>query len=414
MPIHKRSAALGFIFVTLLIDTIGFGLVIPIFPKLIQDLKHCDLSKASQYAGWLFFLYAAIQFVFAPVLGNLSDRFGRRPILLFSLLGFGLDYTFQGLAPSLGWLFVGRAIAGITGASFTTASAYIADISTPENRAQNFGLIGVAFGVGFILGPAMGGLRGGWGLRVPFFVAAGFSLLHTIFGFFILPESLSKEKRRPFDMARANPLGSVLSLGRYPSLWGLFGSLVFLYLAAYSVQSTWPYFNMEKFQWTEKQVGYSLTVVGIVTAIVQGVLIRKTIPLLGPQKSIYTGLFLYTVGLVLFAFAPQGWMMYVFLIPYCLGGIAGPALQSTLSGHVPADEQGELQGMITSIMSLSAVFGPIMMTGLFAYFTRPHGVLYFPGAPFLAGAIFMLCSIVIAYLALRGEPAGTAPAQKPA
>lgn len=414
MPLHKRSAALGFIFVTLLIDSMGFGLLIPVFPDLIQKLGHCDVSKAAQYGGWLTALYAGLQFIFAPFLGNLSDRYGRRPVLLFSLLGFGLDYVFQGFAPTLGWLFVGRSIAGLTGASFTTASAYIADISTPENRAQNFGLIGVAFGLGFMLGPGIGGLLGNWGLRIPFFVAAGFSLLNLLFGYFILPESLSPEKRRKFDIKRANPVGSLISLGRYPALWGLFISLIFLYLAAYSVQTTWPYFGEEKFQWTKGQIGFSLTVVGVLTALVQGFLIRKTIPLLGTQKSIYTGLLLYCFGLVLFAFAPQGWMMYIFLIPYCLGGIAGPALQSTLSGHVPANEQGELQGMVTGIMSLAAVVGPLIMTGLFAYYTRPHGKIYFPGAPFLAGAICMLCSIVIAYRALRKEPAAPAPAQGPA
>jgi len=411
MAMQKRSAAIGFIFVTLMLDTIGFGLLIPVFPDLIRQLKHCSVSEAAEYGGWLITLYAAMQFVFAPVLGNLSDRYGRRPVLLFSLLGFGLDYLFQGFAPTLGWLFVGRAIAGMTGASFTTASAYIADISTPENRTQNFGLVGVAFGVGFIIGPAIGGLLGDWGLRVPFFVAAGFSLLNLLFGYFILPESLPKEKRRAFDWKRANPVGSLLSLGKYPALWGLFVSLLFLYLAAYSVQTTWPYFNEEKFHWTKSQIGFSLGVVGVVTALVQGVLIRKTVPLLGPQKSIYTGLLLYTSGLILFAFAPQGWMMYVFLVPYCLGGIAGPALQSTLSGHVPADEQGELQGMLTSIMSMAAIIGPLMMTGLFHYYTRPHGKIYFPGSPFLAGAIFMVCSIVIAWWTLRGEAAEAAPAK---
>lgn len=403
MAIQRRSAALGFIFTTLLLDTIGFGLVIPVFPKLIQQLEHCDLSKASQYGGLLATCYAIMQFLFAPVLGNLSDRFGRRPVLLFSLLGFGLDYMFQGLAPSLGWLFVGRLIAGVTGASFTTASAYIADISTPENRAQNFGMIGVAFGLGFIIGPSLGGLLGGMGLRLPFFVAAGFSLLNTLFGYFVLPESLPSEKRRPFEWKRANPLGTLLAVRRYPSLAGLFVSVIFLYMAAHAVQTTWPYYNMEKFKWTTAQVGFSLTVVGFLIALVQGVLIRPIIPRLGPQRSVYTGIILYTIGYVLFAFAFKGWMMYAILVPYCLGGIAGPALQSLLSGHVPANEQGELQGLLTSLMSLTSVFGPLLMTGLFACYTRPNGSLYFPGAPFLAGAIFLGCSLVTAYLTLRGE-----------
>lgn len=405
MAAPVKSAAIGFIFVTLLLDTMGFGLVIPVFPKLIQRLGHVDLSKASEYGGWLVTVYAIMQFIFAPVLGNLSDRFGRRPVLLFSLLGFGLDYTFQGLAPSIGWLFVGRSIAGLTGASFTTASAYIADISTPENRAQNFGMIGVAFGVGFIVGPSLGGLLGGYGLRLPFFVAAGFSVLNTLFGFFVLPESLPAEKRRKFDWKRANPLGSLLNLRKYPALGGLFLSVVFLYMAAHAVQTTWSFYNMEKFKWTTGMVGYSLAFVGVLVALVQGVLIRPVVPWLGQKKSVYMGILFYTFGYILFAFATKGWMMYLFLVPYCLGGIAGPTLQSLLSGHVPPDEQGELQGLLTSLMSATSIFGPLLMTGLFAYYTRPGGNIYFPGAPFLAGAVFLLCSVVISYLTLRKEKA---------
>lgn len=399
---------MGFIFVTLLIDTVGFGVVIPVLPNLIQELKHCDLSKASQYGGWLLATYALMQFIFAPVLGNLSDRFGRRPILLFSLLGFGIDYAFQGLAPTLGWLFVGRLIAGITGASFTTASAYIADVSTPENRTQNFGLIGVAFGIGFILGPFLGGEMSTFGLRVPFFAAAGLSLLNAMFGFFILPESLKPENRRAFEWSRANPIGSLVSLKRYPALVGLFASLFFMFMAAHAVQTTWTYFNMEKFHWSRAEVGYSLSFVGLLIGLVQGVLIRPLIPKIGAFRALYIGLILYMIGCLLFAFATHSWMMYAFLVPYCLGGIAGPSLQSIMAGYVSSSEQGELQGLMTSIMSLTSIFGPMLMTGLFAYFTQPHGAIYFPGAPFLAGTFFLGCSVVIAYLSFRGkkEPQG--------
>lgn len=394
---------MGFIFVTLLIDTVGFGVVIPVLPNLIQELRHCDLSKASQYGGWLLATYALMQFAFAPVLGNLSDRYGRRPVLLFSLLGFGIDYAFQGLAPTLGWLFVGRLIAGITGASFTTASAYIADVSTPENRTQNFGLIGVAFGIGFILGPFLGGELSTFGLRVPFFAAAGLSLLNATFGYFILPESLKSENRRSFDWARANPIGTLLSLKRYPALAGLFASLFFMFMAGHAVQTTWTYFNMEKFHWSRAEVGYSLSFVGLLIGVVQGVLIRPLIPKIGAFRSLYIGLILYMVGCFLFAFATHSWMMYAFLVPYCLGGIAGPSLQSIMSGSVSASEQGELQGAMTSVMSLTSVFGPVLMTGLFAWFTRPAGAIYFPGAPFLAGTFFLGCSVVIAYLSFRGK-----------
>jgi MFS transporter, DHA1 family, tetracycline resistance protein len=404
MTVHSKSAALGFIFTTLLIDTMGFGLVIPVLPSLIQKLTNSDLSKAAQYGGWLITAYSIMQFFCAPLLGNLSDRFGRRPIILISLLGFGVDYIFLGFAPTLGWLFLGRAVAGITGASFTTASAYIADISTPENRTQNFGMVGVAFGVGFILGPLMGGSLAKFGLRVPFFVAAGFSILNAMLGFFILPESLSKDKRRKFEWSRANPFGAIRSLAKYPALSGMFLCLFFIYLAAHSVQTTWAYFTKYRFGWTEAQVGYSLAFVGLLIGLVQGVLIRPLIPRLGNRKSLYIGLILYALGCGMFAFATQSWMIYAILIPYCLGGIAGPAIQSIMSGSVSPTEQGELQGMMTSIMSLTSIFGPLLMTGLFAWATRPGGRVHFPGAPFLAGSLFLACSVVIAWLALRGKP----------
>lgn len=400
MP-SSTKAAIGFIFVTLLIDVTGFGIIIPVFPKLIEQLIHGNISEASTWGGWLTFAYAFMQFLFAPVLGNLSDKYGRRPVLLFSLLGFSIDYTFLSLAPSIGWLFFGRVIAGITGASFTTATAYTADISTNENRAQNFGMIGAAFGLGFIIGPVLGGVLGQYGSRLPFVVAAGLAFLNAMYGYFILPESLSKENRRAFNWKRANPLGSLLQLRRYPAIGTLIGSLVLVYLAAHSVQSTWSFINIEKFKWSEATIGYSLGVVGIMVALVQGVLIRWINPRLGNERSIYIGLFLYAIGLVLFAFASQTWMMFAILIPYCLGGIAGPALQSTISGAVPANEQGELQGALTSLMSATAIVGPLIMTHLFAYFTGKDAPVHFAGAPFLLGAIFMLVSAVIAYYALH-------------
>ena len=400
MP-KSPKAAIGFIFITLLIDITGLGLIIPVLPKLIEQLVHGGISEASKWGGWLTFAYAIMQFIFAPVLGNLSDKFGRRPILLLSLTGFGIDYIFLALAPSIGWLIVGRLIAGITGASMTTATAYIADISTPENRAQNFGMIGAAFGIGFIIGPVMGGLLGEYGARLPFVVAAILSLLNALYGYFILPESLDKAHRRPFDWKRANPLGSLLRLKKYPSIGGLIGSLILIYLASHSVQSTWTFINIEKFKWSEATIGYSLGMVGILVAIVQGGLIRFVNPRLGNEKSVYIGLLLYSAGLVLFAFASQTWMMFVFLIPYCLGGIAGPALQSILSGEVPSNEQGELQGALTSLISATTIIGPLIMTYLFAHFTQKNAPVHFPGAPFLLGAAMMLGSAVIAYFALH-------------
>ncbi len=397
-----KKAAIGFIFITLLIDVIGFGIIIPVMPKLIEELLgNSSVSLASQYGGWLTFAYAIMQFLFAPVLGNLSDQYGRRPVLLFSVFGFGIDYLFLCFAPSIGWLFVGRCISGITGASFTTAAAYIADISTPENRAQNFGMIGAAFGLGFVIGPMLGGLLGELGPRIPFFVAAGLALTNWIYGYFILPESLDKLHRRPFELKRANPLGSLLQLKKYPAVSGLVVSLVMIYLASHAVQSNWSFFNIEKFKWSPKMIGISLALVGLLVGGVQGGLVRVVNPKIGNEKSVYLGLALYTLGLLLFAFAWESWMMFVFVIPYCLGGIAGPALQSIISGNVPPNEQGELQGALTSLMSATSIIGPLMMTNIFAYFTSSHAPIYFPGISFLLGAIFMLLSLVWAYWALH-------------
>jgi len=396
-----RKPALSFIFVTLLIDVIGFGIIIPVIPKLIMELTGGGMSDASVYGGWLMFAFAAMQFIFSPILGGLSDQFGRRPVILISLFGFGLDYILVALAPSIGWLFVGRIFAGITGASFTAASAYIADVSTPEKRAQNFGMIGAAFGLGFIIGPVIGGILGQYGARVPFFAAAGVTLLNWLYGYFVLPESLSKENRRSFDWKRANPIGSLMHLRKYPVISGLVISLVCIYVAAHAVQSTWSYFTMEKLKWDEAMVGYSLGVVGILVSLVQGLLIRYTTPLFGPKKSVYIGLALYTFGLILFAFASQSWLMFVFLVPYCLGGVAGPALQALMSNQVPANEQGELQGALTSLISVTSIVGPPLMTGLFAFYTKPTAMVYFPGAPFLAGALFMLVSLMMAMRTLK-------------
>lgn len=398
-----RKAAVGFIFITLLIDVMGWGLIIPVMPDLIAQLKNISINEASPYGAWLLSVYAITQFLFAPVIGNLSDKYGRRPVLLSSLLGFGIDYLFLALAPTYGWLFVGRIIAGITGASFTTASAYIADISTEETRAKNFGMIGAAFGLGFVIGPALGGLLAGLGIRAPFYAAAILCLLNALYGYFVLPESLSKEHRREFDWKRANPLGSLQLLKRYPAIGGLALSFFLIYLAAQSVQANWNFFTIYRFNWSEKMVGISLAVVGLLVGAVQAGLTRVINPKLGNEKSIYLGLLLYTIGLVLFAFASEGWMMFAFLVPYCLGGITGPALQSILAGHVPPNEQGELQGTLTSLMSLTTIIGPIIMNNLFKYFTTDKAPVYFPGVSFLLAAVFMLISVLIAYYVLQKE-----------
>ncbi len=401
MAKDKKEAALGFIFITLLIDIIGFGIIIPILPELIQNLTHGSVSDSSQYGGLLIFAYSLMQFVCSPIIGNLSDQYGRRPVLLCSLFGFGIDYLFLAFAPSIGWLFVGRIVAGITGASITTGSAYISDISIPEKKAQNFGMIGAAFGLGFIIGPVLGGQLAHFGVRMPFIGAAVLSLINWIYGYFVLPESLAKENRRPFEWKRANPIGSLKMLKKYPVIEGLVVSITLIYIASHSVQTTWTYYTIEKFGWSPTMRGYSLGVVGICVAIVQGLLIRKIIPKLGQEKSVYIGLGLYAVGFVLFAFASQTWMMYAFTAVYCMGGIAMPAIQGIISTHVPANEQGELQGALTSLMSATSIIGPLIMTNVFAYFTAAQAPIHFAGAPFIVSAILTFFSTILAYKSLK-------------
>ncbi len=405
----KRESAIGFIFITLLLDVMGFGIIIPVMPDLISSLLHPGmkvtpqiLSESAIYSGWMLFAFAIMQFLCSPIMGNLSDRYGRRPVLLFALFGFGIDYIILSIAPTIGWLFLGRILAGMTGASFTTASAYIADVSTPEKRAQNFGMIGMAFGLGFIIGPAIGGALSGLGLRAPFIAAAILSFLNCLYGYFILPESLKPENRRKFEWKRANPIGSLIQLKKYPVIFGLIGSLVCVYIAAHALQSTWNFITKEEFGWTPTMVGASLAFVGILIAGVQGGLTRVINPRLGQKRSVYFGLLLYIIGFILLGLANQTWMMFAFLVPYCLGGIAGPALQGIISNQVPANEQGELQGALTSLMSLTSIVGPLLMTNLFSYFTSKDAPFHYGGAPFIMGAILTIFSLFFAMRSLAG------------
>ncbi len=398
----KRTPALPFILITVLIDVIGVGIIIPIMPDLLAELGIPNAGRASFTGGLLIFSYAFMQFFFAPILGGLSDRYGRRLIILISLFGLTIDYILMGVAPTLTWLFVGRIIAGIGGASYTTASAYIADISTPEKRAQNFGMIGATFGVGFVLGPILGGFLGEFDVRLPFFISAGLTFINWLYGFFILPESLSKENRRPFEWKRANPIGSLRSLKKYPLLKNFFIAFFIIYIAAHSVQSNWSFFGKEVFAWGTLEIGLSLTVVGLLVAFVQAVLIRKAVKTLGQKKTVYLGLTFTVLGLILFSMATQEWMIYSFLIVYVLGGLAGPTLQGIMSNQVPADEQGELMGAITSLQSLGNIAGPLIMTGTFFYFTT-SAPIYFAGAAFALGAIFSLVSGILIYRTIKNS-----------
>lgn len=408
MKKNKKSAAIGFIFITLLIDITGWGIVIPVVPSLIQELIHdADLSVASQYGGWLSFVYAFMQFLFAPVLGNLSDKYGRRPVILFALLGFALNFFIQAWAPTIFWLFVGRILSGITGASITTASAYIADISDDSNRSKNFGMIGAAFGLGFILGPVIGGLLGQFGPRVPFIAAGVLCLLNFLYGIFVLPESLGKEHRRNFSWKRANPVGTLLNIRRYPAILYLMMAWFLVYIAAHAIQTNWAFFTMYRFSWDEKMVGISLGVMGAMTAFVQGFLIRKIHPKFGTERSILYGIMLYGTGMLLFAFADEEWMMFAILLLYCLGGIAGPALQSVISSKVPANEQGDIQGALTSVVSITSIIGPPLMTNVFYYFTHDQAPFQFPGAPFFLGFLLMAASAGFVYFVFHRKKSGS-------
>jgi DHA1 family tetracycline resistance protein-like MFS transporter len=395
-----------FILITVLIDTIGFGIVAPVTPELIMELTGQPISEAALYGGWLMFLYALTQFFAAPILGNLSDRFGRRPVLIASLFTLGLDYLLMALAPTLEWLFVGRAIAGIAGATFATANAYIADVSDPEMRAQNFGLLGSAWGLGFILGPVIGGLLGEYGPRVPFFAAAALAGANVLYGFFVLPESLPTEARRPFSFKRANPIGALAQMRKYPGVLMLFGALVLYQLAHDANPSTWTYYTMLKFGWSERDVGLSMGVLGISMVVVQGLLIRIVIPKLGDRRTVLLGLAVMATGYLGFSLAGEGWVMLVFIVPFALGSLAMPALRSILSHRVGPDAQGELQGAMSSLMSLTAIVAPVFLTQLFGYFTSASAPVYFPGAPFMTAAVLTMGSAVVVagVLFSRREP----------
>jgi len=395
----KRTPALGFILITVLIDVIGIGIIIPIFPDLLKEIGGLTTGEASAVGNLLVTAYAVMQFIFAPILGGISDQYGRRIVLLIALFGFTIDYLFLAFAPTIALFFVGRLFAGICGASFTTASAYVADVSPTEKRAQNFGLIGAIFGLGFIIGPLIGGLLGGIDIRLPFYVAAGLTFLNFLYGFFILPESLAIEQRRTFSWKRANPIGSLKQLKTNKVIFGLASALFFVYIAAHSVQSNWSYFGAEVFDWGPKEIGLSLMVVGVLVALVQAVLIRFSTKKFGQIKTIYIGLAFNCLGLILFSISSEVWMIYSFLVVYVLGGLAGPTLQGIMSSEVKSEEQGELQGGLTSLVSLTSIIGPPLMGGTFFYFTE-QSAIYFPGAAFALGALLSLTCMILTYRTL--------------
>ena len=399
------QAAFVFIFVAVLVDSIGFGIILPVLPRLIMQLTGVTVERAAGYGGWLSFVYALMQFFCAPVLGNLSDRFGRRPVLLFALFALGVDYLIMGFAPVVGWLFAGRAIAGIAGASFTPAYAYVADISPPEKRAQYFGLMGAAFGLGFILGPAIGGLLGGLGPRAPFFTAGVIALANGTLGLLALPESLPRSSRRAFEWRRANPLGTLRQILRFPAVTWLLAALFLWQLGHQVLPSTWAFYTISKFHWTTAEVGGSLAFVGTLMALAQGVLTRVLVPWLGGERrAAAAGMVAAVIAYLGYALVPQGWMMYLVSLSTFVFALTYPSMNALASRQIPANAQGELQGAVASLYSLSAIIGPPLMTQVFGYFSQPGAAVHFPGAAFLTAALLTVLCGALFSKALRLAP----------
>lgn len=407
-PKPAGKHAMLFVLVTVLLDSMGIGIIMPVMPQLIMHLTGENLSRAAVYGGWLVFTYAAMQFLFAPVLGNLSDRFGRRPVLLYAVGSLGLDYIVMGMAPTITWLFLGRAVAGIAGASFTPAYAYIADVTPRDRRAQSFGMIGAAFGAGFILGPALGGFLGEIGPRAPFFAAATLSLINFAYGLFVLPETLEASRRRPFEWKRANPVGTLLQIRRHPAVPGLLAALFLWQIAHQAMPATWAYYTIFKFGWSEALVGGSLAFAGALMVAGQSTLPRLVVPRLGEYRSALLGLSIGCTGFIAYAFATRGWMMFAFQANWLLAALVMPSMQALMSHRVPLNAQGELQGAVASQFSLAAIIGPLLMTQLFRRFTAADAPVQFPGAPFLFAAL--LAAAALTMLATR-RSARHAPAE---
>ncbi|MCA3004116.1 MAG: TCR/Tet family MFS transporter [Phycisphaerales bacterium] len=422
MSSSPRQPGLPFIFFTVLLDVLGFGILIPVAPLLVQGLLNGGAGGTEQEAagvyGWLIAMYAAMQFVFSPILGALSDRFGRRPVLLVSLFGSGLDYFAMALAPTLWVLFLTRAINGISGASITVCTAYVADITPHEKRAGAFGMIGAAFGLGFVIGPAVGGVLGKIDIHLPFYVAGGLTLLNWLYGLLILPESLPKERRAPFSLARANPVGSYANLTRYPLVAGLASAWFLLNMAQFGLHATWVLYTAHRYNWNPAQVGLSLTVVGLGAAVVQGGLARRLIPRLGEPRSMLIGIGIGVCAYIAYGLATEGWMIYAIVAVASLGGIAQPAMQATVSRTVSPTEQGAVQGSLTSLANLAQIAGPVIATTVFAWSISGRLPVSVPGMSFFVSAALAAGVLGVTAMALRraggpGAPSSPSPPPSP-
>ena len=400
-PVPLRRAAFTFIFITVLLDMLALGIVIPVLPKLILDFVGGDAVRGADYLGLFGTAWAVMQFLFSPIHGSLSDRFGRRPIILLSNFGLGLDYILMALAPSLAWLFVGRIVSGITAASISTAYAYVADVTEPDRRAALFGMLGVAFGVGFVFGPALGGIAGSFDPRLPFWIAAGLSLLNGVYGLLILPESLPVEKRAPFNWRRANPVGSLILLRSHPQLTALAVVSFLGHLAHSSLPNIGVLYMMYRYSWSERAVGFAMAGVGLCSMIVQGGLIGPTVKYLGESKAMLLGLVFGVAGFAAFGLATTGFWFLAGIPLLAMWGIASAATLGLMSRHVGPSEQGQLQGANASLMGIASLIGPAIFTQSFAVFIGAGAMVYLPGAPFLLAAIMIAASIAVAVYTMR-------------
>src|SRR5919201_4561810 len=394
---RNRQASVVFVLITLFIDVLGMGLVIPILPRLVQHLIGGAIGEASFIFSLLVSIYAVMQFFCAPVLGALSDRFGRRPVILLALAGLATDYVLLCFAPNIWWLVLGRVVAGIFGATVTPAGAYIADVSPPEKRAANFGLIGVAFGLGFIAGPALGGVLGQTNLRLPFMVCAGLTICNFLFGLLVMPESLRAENRRAIDWSQTNPVGALRAVWRYRSVATIVPIFFATQLAQQALQTVWVPYTSFRFAWSVSDVGLSLAIVGLLFGISQGALVRPIVGRFGELRTLMVALTVAVLGMLLFGLASQGWMMYAVTAVYCLGlGLLNPSVQGLMSRSVPPTHQGLLSGAMTTVVTASAIAGPLLANGLFALFISPQAPVTLPGAPFFVGSLMCLVALVLA------------------
>jgi len=405
-----RPPAVKFIFVTLTLAIMGFGLLIPVLPKLIVQFRGGDLTSGSHTYGVIFTIYALMQFIGSPILGSLSDRFGRRRIILIATAGSAIDYVIMALAPSLIWLFVARTIAGFTAGVFATANAYIVDVTPPEKRAGAFGLLGGAFGIGFVLGPLLGGFLAEYDLRLPFWVAAGCAATNWLWGFFVLPESLKPENRRDFSWARANPFGALAALKNFPAVLGLVESYFLLMMAQAVTFSTWALYTDYRYHWTPRMVGFSLMFAGLMAGVFQAVFVRRIVPKLGETRAVLTGLSISCLGYLAYGLAAEGWMIFVIIVFVCMAGIAGPALQSYISRHVPANQQGAVQGVLGGLQSLGMIPGGLLATWSFGWAISPDRPFHVPGLAFFEASFFVFISLVLVQRSFRKDAMAATPA----